>query len=221
MFILPNNHAIKSLLERKFTKNSFHYCLSLENIISKQHLKIKSSVINANNHFNGIFSLFDSLNSKFSPGSWLVDNFSSHFFFYQANHKDKESRAAHSHKFDDIVLNNSSNSNSVIVVSNASIKNNITMSIVHIYSYLNSIKKTLHHAVGITFTEAELFAIRHSINQAIQIPEASHIIIITDSIHMAHRIFNLSIHPYQQQSITISKDLRSFFNKHSSNSIEF
>jgi len=95
------------------------------------------------------------------------------------------------------------------------------MSIVHIHSYLNSIKKTLHHAVSITFTEAELFAIRCGINQAIQIPEASHIIVITDSIHMVHRIFDSSIYPYQQQSITISKDLRSFFNKHSSNSIEF
>jgi len=93
------------------------------------------------------------------------------FFFYQANHKDKESRAAHSRKFDDIVLNNSFNFNSVIVVSNTSIKNNITMSIVHIHSYLNSIKKTLHHTVGIIFTEAELFAIRCSINQAIQIPD--------------------------------------------------
>jgi len=75
--------------------------------------------------------------------------------------------AAHFHKLDDIVLNASSNSNSVIVVSNASIKNNIAISIVHIDSYLNSIKKTLHHAVSITSTEAELFAIRCGINQAI------------------------------------------------------
>ena len=95
------------------------------------------------------------------------------------------------------------------------------MSIVHIHSYLNSINKTLHHAIGITSTEAELFAIRCGINQAIQIPEASHIIVITDSIHVAHQIFDSSIHPYQQQSITISKDLRSLFNKYSSNSIKF
>jgi len=83
------------------------------------------------------------------------------------NYKDKESRTAHFCKLDDIVLNASSNSNSIIVVSDANIKNNITMSIVHIHSYLNSIKKTLHHAIGITSTEAELFAIRCSINQAI------------------------------------------------------
>ena len=49
----------------------------------------------------------------------------------------------------------------------------------------------------------------------------SHIIIITNSIHLANWIFNPSIHLYQQQSITILKDLRSFFNKQPSNVIEF
>ena len=38
---------------------------------------------------------------------------------------------------------------------------------------------------------------------------------------MAHCIFNPSIHPYQQQSIAILKDLRFLFNKHPSNIIEF
>ena len=167
MFVLPNNHAIKSLLESKFTNNSFHHHLFLENIIYKQCLKIKSSVIDANNHLNVIFPSFDSLNSEFSPGSWLVDNFSSHFSFHQVNYKDKESRTAHFCKLDDIVLNASSNFNSIIVVSDVSIKNNIAISIVYIHSYLNLIEKTLHHAVGITSTEAELFAIKCDINQDI------------------------------------------------------
>jgi len=44
---------------------------------SKQQLKIKSFVVDANNCLNGIFSTFDLLNSEFSPGSRLADNFSS------------------------------------------------------------------------------------------------------------------------------------------------
>ena len=38
---------------------------------------------------------------------------------------------------------------------------------------------------------------------------------------MAQRIFNSTIHPYQIQSIAISKNLQKFFNKHSNNSVEF
>ena len=79
----------------------------------------------------------------------------------------------------------------------------------------------LHHTINITMTEVELFAIRCGINQAIQIIDAFHIITITDSIHSVHWIFNPSIHPYQQQSIAILKNLRLFFNKQSSNTIEF
>ena len=95
------------------------------------------------------------------------------------------------------------------------------MSITYIHLFLNPINKTIHHTVSITFMEAELFTIRCDINQTIQIPEVSHIAIITDTIYAAYQIFNSSIHPYQYQSIAILKDLRGFFNKHSSNSIEF
>ena len=92
------------------------------------------------------------------------------------------------------------------------------MSIAHVHLFNSPLKKTLHHAINVITTEAELFAIRCRINQATQIPGTSCIIIITN---MAQRIFNSTIHPYQIQSIAISKDLQKFFNKHSNNSVEF
>ena len=58
------------------------------------------------------------------------------------------------------------NSNIIIIVSNANIKNNIPTSIIHIHSYFNPIKKTLHYTVGVTMTKAELYTIRCEINQA-------------------------------------------------------
>jgi len=56
--------------------------------------------------------------------------------------------------------------------------------------------KTLHQAVNISTMEVELFAIRCSINQAVGILNIKKIIIITDSLHTARRIFDLSSHPY-------------------------
>ena len=129
--------------------------------------------------------------------------------------------AAYCCKLDNFVFNTLSNSNSVIVVSNASIRNYITTSITHIYSFSSPIKKTLHYTIDITSTEAELFAIRCRINQAVQIDDSSCIIVITGVLHVVQKIFDSSIHPYHLQSIAISKDLRSFFNKHPSNFIEF
>jgi len=104
---------------------------------------------------------------------------------------------------------------------NASIKNNVTTFITHVHSFNNSLKKTLHHAIDITLIEMELFALRYGINQAIQIPGFSHIIIITDVLHVVQKLFDFSIYLYQLQLIAISKDLGAFFNIYLNNSIEF
>jgi len=78
-----------------------------------------------------------------------------------------------------------------------------------------------NHAVNVTNTEAELFAIRCGINQVSCLNYISKIIIITDSIHVVKRIFDPFIHPYQVQAAAILKNLCYFFNRHRDNSIKF
>jgi len=102
-----------------------------------------------------------------------------------------------------------------------SIKNQIAMSIIHVYFFRNPITKTLHYIVNVTIIEAKLFAIGYGINQAIQITNINCIVIITNSIHTAHRIFDSSVYPYQIQSSAISRELRESFNKDLINSIKF
>ena len=104
---------------------------------------------------------------------------------------------------------------------NTSIKNNIAISISHIHQANHSLIKTVHHAAFITSLEAELFAIRCSINQACNKEDVSKIFIITDSIHAAKNIFNSSLHRYQLHSMAILSELQQFFNKSQDNSIEF
>ena len=79
----------------------------------------------------------------------------------------------------------------------------------------------IHHAVFVTSTEAELFAIRYGINQATNFNNIAKIIVITDSIHVARKIFDPSVHPYQIQSAAILSELHKFFNHYKDNSIEF
>ena len=83
----------------------------------------------------------------------------------------------------------------------------------HIYSGCN-----IHTTINITITEAELFAIKYSINQAVQVQNTTHIIVITDAIHAVRQIFDLLTYLYL---ITVLQDLRAFFNKSSNNSIVF
>ena len=81
--------------------------------------------------------------------------------------------------------------------------------------------KTVHHAVFVTSTEAELFAIRCGLNQVCNEEEISKIIDITNSIHVAKKIFNMKLHPYQIHTTAILKELRQFFSKCQENHIEF
>ena len=55
----------------------------------------------------------------------------------------------------------------VIVISDASIKNNVATSILHICSGHNILAKTIHYAINITSTKTELFTIRYGINQVV------------------------------------------------------
>ena len=55
-----------------------------------------------------------------------------------------------------------SNFSTSLVVSNVSIKNNITISISHIHMYNKLVIKILYRAMNVTFTE--LFAICYGIN---------------------------------------------------------
>ena len=83
-----------------------------------------------------------------------------------------------------------------VVIYNTHIKNQVTTSIAYIYTHNSPVIKTIYHTVNITSTEAELFTIRCGLNQAIWLINIEHIIIITDSIHTAKKIFDSSIHLY-------------------------
>ena len=94
-----------------------------------------------------------------------------------------------------------------IVTSDTSIKNNIATSIAYIHIVDKPLTKTVYHAVNVMSTEAELFAIRCGINQTLCFNNISKIIIITDSIYAAHKIFDSLAHLYQISSAAILLDL--------------
>jgi len=166
-------------------------------MIFKQQAAIKSSIVNVNSHLNGIFLCFDPFNTEFHLENRLIDFFPSHFSFYKADCSSKESKSHHFSSLNSIMLTILSDLSTVVVVSDTNIKNNIATLITHIHLFNSLLKKTLHYVINITTTEAKLFAIRYGINQAIQIPGISCIIIITNTLHVAQRIFNSTIHLYQ------------------------
>ena len=73
--------------------------------------------------------------------------------------------------------------NTVFIIANMSIKNNVTASVSHIWRKQEIITKLVYYAFNINFMEAELFTIRCGINYAMQ--DISLIIVITGAISAA------------------------------------
>ena len=108
-----------------------------------------------------------------------------------------------------------------IVVSDASVKNDIATLVSHIHIRDNSLIKTVHHVAYVTSTKAELFTIRYGLSQACNKENISKIIVITNSIYVAKKIFDTKLHPYQIHMIAILNELQQFFTTCQGNHIKF
>jgi len=151
--------------------------------------------VNSANRVNECFPFFNPLNSEFYPGLRVIDNFSDHISFNLFN-KEKDNKSC-TQLLDERVLESSSSSSVAIIVSDASIKNNVAMSIADIHTHDKPLIKTIHHGVNVTSMKAELFAIRCGINQTMCINNISKIIVVTDSIHTVKRIFDPLSTPFK------------------------
>ena len=191
---------------------------TIGSLTNRQRNIAKGYIIDSKTKSYGIFPSFTPLHQEFIPEQRILDIFSDRFSFNLVDKKEKENICAQ--ELDNLVLSNSIPS-SALIVTDASIKDNIATSVVHVHQANSPLIKTVHHAVFVTSSEAELFTMRCGINQACNKDNISKIVIITDSIHSVKRIFDSSSHPLQLHSAAILSELQLFFNKSQDNSIEF
>ena len=220
-FKLLANHILRNLLDKSPSLSNTSNSHNIGSLTNCQRTLTKGHLIDTCIKAYGIFPSFSLLNPKFFPGHCIIDNFSDCFSFNLVVKKEKEINRIHTQELDVIVLHNSSLPHIVLVITDASIKNDIAISISHVHSVNRPLTKTVHHALFMTSTEAELFAIRCGINQACFINNVSKIIIVTDSIHVAKKIFNSESHSFQLHTTAILRKLQEFFNSNHINSIEF
>jgi len=220
-FKLPTNHILREIMDDSPISSNKPNPHVVSSLTYQQKNIAKGHLINSFNKAYGIFPLFSPLNPEFSPGFCITDNFSGRFSFNLVNKKENEKDRIHTQKLDELVLHTSSSPHTALIVTDASIKNNIATSISHVHIANHPLTKTVHHVVFVTSMEAELFAIRCSINQACIKENVSKVIVVTDSIHAAKKIFNSKSHPFQSHTTAILSKLWGFFNSSHNNSIEF
>jgi len=220
-FKLPTNHILRNLMNNSLPSPNIPNPHSIGSLTNHQRTIAKGHLIDSCIKAFGIFPSFSPLNPEFSPGSRIIDIFSDQFSFNLVNKKEKEKDKIRAQELNDMILCNSSSPHTALIITDVSIKKDIATSISYIHTGNRLLTKTVHHASFVTSTEAELFAIRCGINQACSNEIVSKIIVITDSIHAARKIFDSNSHPFQLHSTAILRELRDFFNSNPDNSIKF
>ena len=218
---LSHNHILQLLLKSRLSLYNDPHHLLLDFLSPYQQEMIKGPIIDIDNRFNEVFPAFDILNKNFSTGSYIIDILPSCFSFHSSNKQSINSLIFQLHQLDEVVIVSSLDPFYALIITDASIKNNVTTSIAYIHVCNKPIIKTTHHAMNVMTTEAKLFAIRCGINQATNIPNIAQIIVITDLLYAMQRIFDSSSYLFQVHSAYISNELRRFFLQNSNNSIEF
>jgi len=219
--LLPPNYILCSLMSPSIESLSYQHPLSLNSLTRRQCGLIKGYLVDMENCFNKVFPSFNPINPELFPGHRIIDThancFSFHLFSKQVSHNIKP----HIQELNKIAIELSDDLSTTLIITDASVKNNIATSIAHIHIQDKPIMKTLYHALNVMSTEAELVTIRCDINHATSIDNISKIIVVIDSIHAAKKIFDLSSHPFQKHVVSILKELCSFFYCHPENYIKF
>ena len=109
------------------------------------------------NKLHGVFPSFSPLNPELNPDSRIIDIFQDRFSFNLAS-KAKNGSAC-SQQLNNITILSSMSPHMAIVISDASIKNDIATSVLHIHIWNNPLIKTVYHAAYITSTKAELLSL--------------------------------------------------------------
>ena len=201
--------------------SSFGCChpSSLDSFTNHQRANIKGHLIDSNNRSHGIFPSFSPTHSELSLSLRIIDTFSDCFSFNPCNEEKKDKLRLQ--QLDSVVIESSLSQSIAIITMDASIKNDVATSILHMHISNHPLIKILHHMTFVTSVEAELFAIRYSINQALSKENISKIIVFTNSIHVAKKIFDPSSHLLQIHAVAILNELWQFFSRDSNNWIEF
>jgi len=141
---------------------------------------------------NELWPAFNRLHEEVSLEFHLKDNFTACLSFHIANRKNITSLYKYFQVLDSITHNSFFNPHYTVVITNASVKNNIAISILHIIFNCKNLSKKVHHAINVTITEVELFFIRCGISQACKISNTKKIFIVTNTIHIAKHILSKS-----------------------------
>jgi len=188
----------------------------------KQQANLKSPIKDVNEWLNSVRNCFNPLYSLFSPGSQIVDYFSSRISFHSPSSFSDEDLYQHLQSLNLVFRSSQVNHNSAAVIADRGVKkSHVATAAAHIWADNSVIKQLCVHSLNVTSIEAELMAIRTGIIPAMEIDNIHDITVITDSITAARKILKSKVDSLQNMFIPLAAAVKTFLSKDGSNKIRF
>jgi len=219
---IPPLHAINSLLDHAHAKNHPAHKLATSSFTSKQKAHLKSPIKDVNKHLNEIQACLEPNHVLFSPGSRVVDHFSSRIVFHSLSSSSDDDTIVHIQKLNQAFRMSQISPHSTTIIADGGVKkSNVALAVAHTWTD-NHITRQAHvQAMNITPVEAELIAIRIGLMPALNDDNIHQILVVTNAISAANYILESRPNLLQKAVLPITSNLKSFFEKDNRNHIHF
>ena len=132
---VPFSHAINLLLDSQHAKNHPLHKAMTSKLTEKQQSNLKSPIKDVNEYLNGVKDCYNPLFPLFSPGSRVVDHFSSRFSFYSPPSSSNEDLFHHLWNLDQAFRSSQTSPYNIAIIADRGIKKSQIITIVmHIWT---------------------------------------------------------------------------------------
>ena len=160
---IPPSHTINLLLDSHHFKNQPPYRATTSKLTMKQQANLKSPIKDINERLNSarnVRNCFNPLQPLFTPGSRIVDYFSSRISFYSPSSSSDKDLHQHFQSLNLAFRSSQVNHNSKTIIADSGVKkSHVTTAAAHVWSDNLVIKRLQVHSINVTPFKAELMAI--------------------------------------------------------------
>ena len=119
---IPSSHTINSLLDSQHVKNHPPHKVATSKLTNKQRSNLKSPIKDVNERLNSVRDCYNPLFPLFSPGSRIVDHFSSRFSFHSPPSSSNEDLFHHLRNLDQAFRSSQTLSHNIAIIADGGIK---------------------------------------------------------------------------------------------------
>jgi len=205
-------HAINSLLDSQHAKNHPPHKTATSKLTDKQRSNLKSPIKDVNKCLNGVRECFNPLFPLFSPGSRVVNHFSTRFSFHSPSSSSDKDLYYHIQNLNQAFRSSQTAPHNIAIVADGGIKKSqVATAVAHIWSENSLVQRLQANSINVTSIEAELMAIHLGLIPAMEEENVHNIIVITNSIAAAKKFFESKTDPLQNMFIPVMSAIDSFF----------